>query len=87
MNSETQKVEIKSIVVRIGEKDFTLTLQEAQELQAELNKHLGGPTAIPVWITPQVVYVDRVIQPPVYPSWPQPYITYGDTTGCYRMIS
>ena len=65
----TDKVEITSIIVRVGGKEgqkLKLTLEEAKSLQALLNKELGNDTYIPYY--------------PVYPGPSYTEITWqGDT--------
>jgi hypothetical protein len=73
---EQTKVEIKSINVKIGKKDVTLSLDEAKLLQAELNKVLCGPM-YPVY---QPTYVPQYVPVPVQPQLPIPW--WQTTTIC-----
>ena len=67
-----KKIGISKIVIQLGDKETTLTVEQAKELQAALNALLGETVIekhYPQWC------VDAS-KPVVYP----PYITYGTTT-------
>ena len=64
------KVEIKKVVIKIGDKELSLSIDEAKELKTILNQTFGGG---------ETIYVPTVIReypPYVYPHWT---ITYGDS--------
>lgn len=47
-------VTIEKLIVKIGKKELNLTLEEAKELQSELNKTLGN--VIPVFVPSIQIY-------------------------------
>ncbi len=69
----SERVEVSKIVVRMGKKEFELSLAEAKELQELLNDTFGKKET--VYIPGSPIYIERpYIQP--YPYWT---VTYGDT--------
>lgn len=72
-------VAIKSITVMLKKRELVLSLEEAQELQRELNNVLGHTVCVP-YIAPQIVYVDRYVPPFNYP-WLKPQIICGGVSG------
>lgn len=78
------EVSIKKLVIKIGDKEVNLSLDEAKELQDILNRTFGGEKTIFVPTAPVI------IERPWYPNYPHWYITcdstsYGDTTNCYTL--
>lgn len=65
-----KKFGVSKIIVQMGDKETTLTVEQARELQAALNELLGETVIEKHY--PQWIYS----QPAIYP----PYITYGTIT-------
>lgn len=77
------KIEIKKIVIKVGEKELSFSLEEAKELQDILNKTFGGEKT--VWFPSYPIYIEverpyRIVSPynPYLPTWPT-YVTWGTT--------
>lgn len=77
-----KKIGVSKVVIQLGDKEATLTVEQARELQSTLNALLGEKV------------VERVIEKDYYPYSPYyPYkvyygtttYTYGDTTGTYTI--
>lgn len=78
-----EKIEIKKIVIKVGEKELSFSMEEAKELQNILNETFGGEKAIyfpsyPVYIEVERPY--RITSPynPYIPTWPT-YTTWNTT--------
>lgn len=61
-------VTIEKLIVKIGKKELNLTLEEAKELQTELNKTLGHVQYLPY------IHWQELQAPRIYNT---PYITSG----------
>jgi hypothetical protein len=73
----SKEVRISKIVVKMGDREQTLTIAQARELQEALNSLFGGPKEIV-----------KTVPYPVYPKpyWPyrEPWITWANDTGVLR---
>jgi hypothetical protein len=75
-------IEIKSLKLKIGDKEIELSAEEAKALRDELDKILGpqNPLAAQVPFIPTPIYIQPYIPPPVwtpaptYPQWPDEMI-------------
>lgn len=63
------KVSIKNVIVKIGDKEISLSLYEAKELQDILNRTFG--TEKTVFVPSAPVIIER----PWYPTYPHWYVT------------
>jgi len=68
------EVSIKNIAIKIGNKEVTLSLDEAKELQDILNRTFGQKETVFVPSAPVI------IERPWYPNYPHWYITYDSTS-------
>ena len=80
-----REVSIKNVVIKIGEKEIALSLEEARELKDVLDRTLSGGEKT-IFVPSAPVIIER----PWYPNYPHWYITcdstsYGDTTNCYTL--
>ena len=76
-----RSVEIKHIVIKVGEKEIPLSLEEAKELQDILNKTFGGEKVIEKIVHEHDHYYPWwEYQPYTYPRWTVTYPIYSDTT-------
>lgn len=66
------KVEIKNIEIAIKDKKIVLTVEEARELQKQLNDLFGASTT---YVSTYPVYIERE----TWPWWKHPYYTTCDT--------
>jgi len=75
----SKTVEIEKIVIRVGQKEIPLSLQEAKELQEILNKTFGSGD--------RTIYVDRpwIIERPYFPPYHYWGITY--SANCLNLCS
>ena len=72
----SKKIEVTKIVIRMGEQDAELTIEQARQLKDALNELLGSKET--VYIPSQPVVIEQR-----YPYHPYPYwtVSYGTTTG------
>jgi len=78
------EVKIDKIKLKIGDTEVEMTLEQAQELRAVLNKLWQAPFYYPASPYPAYVPPTPVVHWPPYPSWGQPIITCASdsTSGC-----
>jgi hypothetical protein len=76
------EVSIKKVVVKIGDKEIGLSLDEAKELQDILNRTFG--TEKTVFVPSAPVIIER----PWYPTYPHWYVTCeANTSGNYTITA
>lgn len=86
MAKEVKKIEVKKIVIQMGDKEATLTIEQARELKDALNDLLG--TKETVYLPSSPLVIER-------PYYPHPYwgVTWGkisntsDNTGGFVTYS
>jgi len=71
MTTKEKKIGISKITIQMGEKEATLTVEQARELQAALNALLGEKV------------IERVIEKEARPHWwyIYPHTVYGNVSG------
>jgi hypothetical protein len=92
----SKKVEVARIVIKVGEKELSFTLDEAKEMKEILSKLLGEDKVVYIPSSPIYIEVDRFYRwvepyrapysPYVTTTW---YATYStdDKTLCFSAIS
>jgi hypothetical protein len=70
----SKKIEVKKIVIQLGDKEAELTIEQARELKDALNELLGLKET--VYLSPSPIVVDRPYTRPYSPYWS---VTYGNT--------
>lgn len=82
----SKAVKIDRIVIRIGDKEIPLSLDEAKELKDILNRTFGAEKT--VYTPAPLVVIERPYYPtfPTFPNYPHWYITCGDSgTATYSL--
>lgn len=86
MNSKEKKIGVSKITIQMGDKEATLTVEQARELQTALNALLGEKVI-------ERVVEGHIYSPYIYPRWTYtenipPVTISGITTGntgCYTI--
>lgn len=71
------QIEIKKIIIKVGSKEVTFTLDEVKELQEILNKTFGA------FGDREIIYVPNtpiIIERPVYPPYRWWQVEYNNTS-------
>jgi hypothetical protein len=71
---DNSSVVVKSITLKLGKQEITLTVEDAHKLQAELNEVFGQTVPLPFWQHTQIVYVDRYVPQQIPAPWAWPTI-------------
>jgi hypothetical protein len=63
----TKKIEVKKVVIQLGDKEAELTIEQARQLKDALNELLGSKET--VYVSPSPIIIERPYTYPYSPYW------------------